>query len=607
MKVMIDLFRGVLPTFQRFAKKLQHEKPMVHLLHVEMVALVRELLSKFIRPKAIPLSHKEILKIDVRRRDFQLPNKRLSVGQFCYIAMNKARVEGKVWVDHIYDSLREGYMRSAEFLLKNLPLDNIIISSLSALTPSLMQSDGVTGAFTTLGEALPNVVPPEEIGQLVEECRAYQLDGDMLLHLQSYTEGDCRVDVDWWTHVASLKKAERDVRYPTLCKLVKALLSIFTGPLVEGSFNLMDDILEDDRCSMNVETYESLAVIKSTLKAKDRTASTMTIDQPLRRACLSSFQNYQLHLQKKKETEQALRQKRLSEAARMQSLKETNKLVQQARKIKRPAKSSSVPVSTSSAQATTSFGQQALKKKLPPKLSSVPVSTSSAQATTSFGQQALKKKLPPKLSSVPVYTSSAQATTSSGQQALKKKLPPKLSSVPVYTSSAQATTSSGQQALKKKLPPKLSSVPVSTSSAQATTSFGQQALKKKLPPKLSSVPVSTSSAQATTSSGQQARTPDKPSSSPASTSGQARCPPFATASASLDRQHIFPPASPTSAPATTSSVSATTSSASATTCSLPTRFFPLFHGQSKASSALPPNMLKRKGSVNPKTCSKRKK
>ncbi|KAL2102163.1 hypothetical protein ACEWY4_001331 [Coilia grayii] len=391
MKVMIDLFRGVLPTFQRFAKKLQHEKPMVHLVHVEMVALVRELLGKFMRPNTIPLSHKEILKVDVRRVDLQLPNKRLSVGQFCYITMNKACVEGKVWVNHIYDSLREGYMR--------------------------------------------------------------------------------------------------DVRYPTLSKLVKALLPIFTGPLVEGSFNLMDDILEDDRCSMNVETYESLAVVKSTLKARDQTASTMTIDQPLRRACLISYQNYQLHLQKKKETEQALKQKRLSEAARMQSSKEANKLLQQAQKMKRP--------------------------------------------------------------------------------------------------------------------PKPSSLPISTPSAQTTTSSGQQVLKKKEPPRPSSLLVSTSFAQATTSSGQQVRTPDKPSSSPVTTSGQDRCSPFATASSSLDSQHLFAPASLTSAPATTSSELATTSSASATTSSAPTCFFPLFYGQSKASSA--PNLLKSKGSANTKSCPKRKK
>lgn len=125
-------------------------------------------------------------------------------------------------------------MRSAEFLLKNLPVDNVILTSLSALTSSLIQSDAFVGALTTLGKALPNVVPPEEIGQLEEECWAYQIDADMLLRGQSYIEEDCRVDVDWWSHVATLRNAERGVRYPTLCKLVKALLSIFTGPLEEG-------------------------------------------------------------------------------------------------------------------------------------------------------------------------------------------------------------------------------------------------------------------------------------------------------------------------------------------------------------------------------------
>lgn len=212
--------------------------------------------------------------------------------------MNKARVEKKIWVGHLYDSLREGYMRSAEFLLKNLPVDNVILTTLSALTSSLIHSDAVVGALTTLGKALPDVVPLEETGQLEEECRAYQIDGDMLLRWQGYIEEDCRVDVDWWSHVASLKNADRGVRYPTLCKLVKALLSIFTGPL--------DDTLRADRCSMNVETYESLAMIKSTLKARDWTASIMAIDQPLRRSCPFSLQSYQSHLKKKKETEQAL-------------------------------------------------------------------------------------------------------------------------------------------------------------------------------------------------------------------------------------------------------------------------------------------------------------
>lgn len=101
--------------------------------------------------------------------------------------MKKARVEKKVWVGHLYDSLRDGYVRSAEFLLKKNP-GKCHITSLSALTPSLIQSDAVVGALTTLGEALPNVVAPKEIGQQEEEYRAYQIVADMLLRGQSYIE-----------------------------------------------------------------------------------------------------------------------------------------------------------------------------------------------------------------------------------------------------------------------------------------------------------------------------------------------------------------------------------------------------------------------------------
>lgn len=47
--------------------------------------------------KGYSTDSKGILKADVRSRYLQLSNKRLSVGWFFYIAMNKARVERKVW------------------------------------------------------------------------------------------------------------------------------------------------------------------------------------------------------------------------------------------------------------------------------------------------------------------------------------------------------------------------------------------------------------------------------------------------------------------------------------------------------------------------------
>ena len=59
LTALIDLYRGILPSFQVFLKRLQYEKPMLHVLHVEMVLLVRDVLSKFLKPDAIPLDVKE--------------------------------------------------------------------------------------------------------------------------------------------------------------------------------------------------------------------------------------------------------------------------------------------------------------------------------------------------------------------------------------------------------------------------------------------------------------------------------------------------------------------------------------------------------------------
>ncbi|XP_052420176.1 uncharacterized protein LOC127964065 isoform X1 [Carassius gibelio] len=319
LTTIIDLYRGVLPTFQVFLKKLQHEKPMIHVLHAEMLLLVRELLSKFMKPETIPLSAKGLLKLNVHQRDLQYTDKRLSVGRFSFFALNKARVEKKPWVQKVYSSLREGYIKAATFLLKNLPLNNNIITSLSALTPSLILHESVQGAFNTLAKALPNAVKSEELGQLDEEVRAYQINTDLGTQAKCFEENNARIDVDWWSKIFAMKMPEGGMRFPILGKLVKALLSLFTGPLVEGSFNMMDDIIEKDRVRLNIETYEGLAILKSHMKVMGKTASKMQITPALRRFCLSSYETYQNHLKKKKVNLDKQKERKLREAVKVLS------------------------------------------------------------------------------------------------------------------------------------------------------------------------------------------------------------------------------------------------------------------------------------------------
>ncbi|KAL1277286.1 hypothetical protein QQF64_023959 [Cirrhinus molitorella] len=98
-----------------------------------MVLLVRDILSKFMKPDAIPLDVKGLLKLDLQNRDLHYPDKFLAVGKFSYFALNKARLKKKSWDQHI------------------------------------------RAAFSTLAKFLPNAITSEEVGQLDEEVRVYQI------------------------------------------------------------------------------------------------------------------------------------------------------------------------------------------------------------------------------------------------------------------------------------------------------------------------------------------------------------------------------------------------------------------------------------------------
>ncbi|KAL0149902.1 hypothetical protein M9458_054796 [Cirrhinus mrigala] len=326
LTTIIDLYRGVLPTFQVFLKKLQHEKPMIHVLHAEMLLLVRELLSKFMKPETIPLSAKGLLKLNVHQRDLQYTDKRLSVGRFSFFALNKARVEKKPWVQKVYSSLREGYIKAATFLLKNLPLNNNIITSLSALTPSLILHESVQGAFNTLAKALPNAVKSEELGQLDEEVRAYQINTDLGAQAKCFEENNARIDVDWWT------------------------------------------------------------ILKSHMKVMGKTASKMQITPALRRFCLSSYETYQNHLKKKKVNLDKQKERKLREAVKVLSAVRVRKVKKGSTSsvcAKAPT-SSTLGVKRKAAATASTSSTLRVKRKAAATASTPPAVKGTAAATASF-------------------------------------------------------------------------------------------------------------------------------------------------------------------------------------------------------------------------------
>ena len=332
----VNLYRGLLTKFLGYTKLLQNEKPTLHLHHQEMFSLVRQVLSLFMKRKYIPIeSVKELLKLKdlICDREKQLSDGKLGVGYYSFAAYTNALTEKHChWVTDLAKNLRQGYERCATMLLQKLPLTNRTIIRLSCLHPAAFDEELFTTSITNLAKSLANVITEEEVGALNSEARDYSVDKDVASLVHSFDKTK-RIDADFWALVFRLQ-SHGGIRYPLLSRLVKALLSIFNGPLVESSFNLMDDCIRVDRSKISVENYEATALIRSSLKSKKVSATTMTVTPQMARCIRTSKARYTKKQEQKKKQQREKQQKQLADA------------VQLLQKQKGSAKSVARPVST---------------------------------------------------------------------------------------------------------------------------------------------------------------------------------------------------------------------------------------------------------------------
>ncbi|KAK3795246.1 hypothetical protein RRG08_056305 [Elysia crispata] len=120
------------------------------------------------------------------------------------------------------------------------------------------------------------------------ELREYVTDKQMSLILYDPEEVDTRMDSDWYCHLFNIK-SQGQHKYRKLSKLVKAALHCFSGPIVEGMINIMDNILEKDRTRMTQQNFGALLSVKQILKASGGTATTYPISVDMRSMILQAY------------------------------------------------------------------------------------------------------------------------------------------------------------------------------------------------------------------------------------------------------------------------------------------------------------------------------
>ena len=101
-----------------------------------MVQLIREFLGLLLKPENIPQRPSQFVKLDITDRALQKSNKDMTLGDFAFIGINKARIDKRChhWVNDLYSKLRNGYVLAGKKLLA-MSLTNKTLRLLRVMDP----------------------------------------------------------------------------------------------------------------------------------------------------------------------------------------------------------------------------------------------------------------------------------------------------------------------------------------------------------------------------------------------------------------------------------------------------------------------------------------
>ncbi|GFR96757.1 hypothetical protein ElyMa_006306400 [Elysia marginata] len=145
--------------------------------------------------------------------------------------------------------VRAAYRSTGDYLLHKLPLSNPLLCQLSCLDPSIKGHSAAQKGMCKLFDQFKSQITADIDKDLFSSAVAQY-------HLNKHITPDTkRLDL-WWAEVL------KEPHYAPLKPVLKACLSIFTGPRVESSFSVMNNIITTKTNRMHINTYEAIHKIK---------------------------------------------------------------------------------------------------------------------------------------------------------------------------------------------------------------------------------------------------------------------------------------------------------------------------------------------------------
>ncbi|KAJ4918118.1 hypothetical protein JOQ06_000114, partial [Pogonophryne albipinna] len=127
-EVHLLFYQALLPTFCQFNLLFQRQHPCIYLLHGQVRAFIRKLMSKFLKPAAFRTTSLE--SVDLQDQENQLPDTQLGIGLTTKSTLIRLHEAGEIPSGDVtkFNKAARGFLlRSTEYALKKLPLNDPLL------------------------------------------------------------------------------------------------------------------------------------------------------------------------------------------------------------------------------------------------------------------------------------------------------------------------------------------------------------------------------------------------------------------------------------------------------------------------------------------------
>ena len=257
-RLVLNFYASALPLLKQYVLKFEQKEPQIHKLNDEQFDLFNNFLACFIKPNVLNecTSHRKLTSLNISDTTNILNTKDIFLG----VKVDKIIKGSKPTDKSVKDFLAQAiaaYQACASSLQRKMPLNNKLLQYLSSIDPVCQ---GHPASLKCIPSLVTNVLTETECDLYMLEAHQFHTDAQL-----PAADAQTRLDV-WWTSVFETG------RYPALSKCVMALLSCFHGPLVEGSFSCMSNIMDSTSARMGIRTFSSLQTVKYALLAKEKTS-----------------------------------------------------------------------------------------------------------------------------------------------------------------------------------------------------------------------------------------------------------------------------------------------------------------------------------------------